>query len=94
MQDRQTSQGQMEETLRTWGEKLDTMKTKADQAGADRKVELDQKIQALTAQRDAMQKKLADLKASSDDAWESMKIGMEGAWHRLNHAFEEAMSKF
>ncbi len=94
MEDRSAYQGQMEAKLQEWGSKLDELKAKADRAGADSKAELNKKIEALGEKRDAMQQKLAELKSSGDDAWESLKAGAESAWDELSAAFEEAKSNF
>jgi uncharacterized coiled-coil DUF342 family protein len=94
MADRKSSQGTMEAQLQEWGAKLDGMKAKADQVGADKKAELNAKIESLAAKRDALAKQLSALKDSSDDAWESLKSGMQDAWQDLGKAFEDAASKF
>ncbi|WP_414578728.1 hypothetical protein [Anabaena sp. CCY 9402-a] len=94
MEDKNAYQGEMEAKLQEWGAKLDAMRTKADQTSADAKAELDKQIKELTTKREAMQQKLTELKASSDDAWESLKAGTQSAWNDLSASFEEAASKF
>jgi len=94
MTKRDVDQGEMEKKLQNWGAKLDEMKAKADQSGADTKAQLEGKIEALTVKRDAMQQRLADLKGSSDEAWHSVKTGLQAAWNDLSDAFEEAATKF
>ncbi len=94
MAKRDIAQGEMEKKLQDWGAKLDEMKAKADQSGADTKAQLEGKIEALTVKRDAMQQQLADLKGSSDEAWQIMKTGLQAAWNDLSDAFEEASTKF
>ncbi len=94
MTERDVAQGEMEKKLQDWGAKLDEMKAKADQSGADTKAQLEGKIEALTVKRDAMQQQLADLKGSSDEAWHIMKTGLQAAWIDLSDAFEEASAKF
>ncbi|MBW4655204.1 MAG: hypothetical protein KME20_19505 [Kaiparowitsia implicata GSE-PSE-MK54-09C] len=94
MTERKAYQGEMEAKLQEWGAKLDAMKAKANESGTDAKAELDQKIKTLTAKREAVQQQLANLKSSSDDAWDSVKAGVQGAWNELSSAFEDAASKF
>lgn len=94
MTERDVTQGEMEKTLQDWGAKLDEMKAKVDQSGADTKAQLEGKIEALTVKREAMQQRLADLKGSSDEAWHSVKAGLQAAWTDLSDAFEEAATKF
>jgi len=84
----------MEKKLQDWGAKLDEMKAKVDQSGADTKAQLEGKIETLTVRRDAMQQRLADLKGSSDEAWHSVKTGLQAAWNDVSEAFEEAAAKF
>ncbi len=93
MSKRDVTQGEMEKKLQDWGAKLDEMKAKADQSGADTKAQLDGKIEALTVKRNAMQQRLADLKGSSDEAWHIMKTGLQAAWNDVSDAFEEASAQ-
>jgi DNA-binding transcriptional MerR regulator len=94
MTERDVAQGEMEKKLQDWGAKLDEMKAKVDQSGADTKAQLEGKIETLTVRRDAMQQRLADLKGSSDEAWHSVKTGLQAAWNDVSEAFEEAAAKF
>lgn len=94
IQKRSTHQGEMESQLKDWGAKLDELKAKADQAGADAEANLNQKIEELTAKRDEMAQNLENLKNSSDEAWESMEAGLKSAWEEIGKSFEEATSKF
>ncbi|TVQ42069.1 MAG: hypothetical protein EA365_16100 [Gloeocapsa sp. DLM2.Bin57] len=94
MEDKNTYQGEMETKLQQLGAQLDTLKAKSDQATADAKAEIDKHIQELTAKQEELKQRLAELKNSSDDAWESLKTGVQTAWDDLSKAFDEAVSKF
>lgn len=91
---RTAHQGEMEAQLQEWGTKLDQLKAKADQAGADAEAHLNQKIEELGTKRDEMAQNLENLKNSSDDAWESIRAGLQSAWQEVNKGFEEATHKF
>ena len=94
MKDRDTYQGEMEAKLRELGAKLDEMKAKADKAGAGVRAEMENQIDVLNAKRLEVQKRLDDLKASSADAWTSLRGGAQHAWEDLSKAVEEAIAKF
>ncbi len=94
MENRQEYQGKMESQLQEWGAKLDEMHAKADQASGDAKQEWTQKIENLKSKRDELQQHLADMKSSSDEAWNSLKTGFQNAWDEFSNSVEEAKSKF
>lgn len=94
MVDRKTKQGQMEETLKDWGAKLDSLKAEADKAGEDAQADLQKRIDYLEERKAEMQENLDKLKQSSDEAWETVVKGFQGAWEELGKSFEEAASKF
>ncbi|AUC59841.1 hypothetical protein AA637_01185 [Cyanobacterium sp. HL-69] len=94
MENREVKQGQMENTLKEWGAKIDSLKAEADKVGEDAQADLQSKIKYLEGKKADMEANLQKLKASSDDAWESVVKGFQGAWEELGTAFEEATSKF
>lgn len=94
LQNRTAQQGKMESQLKDWGSKLDELKAKADQAGADAEANINKKVEELTAKREKMAQNLENLKNSSDEAWESMRAGLQSAWEEISKSFEEATSKF
>lgn len=91
---REAYQGDIEAKLQEWGAKLDQLKAKADTINDDAKAEIDEKINILTIKKENLEIKLAELKSSSGDAWESLKLGFQSAWNELTFAFEDAISKF
>ncbi|MGY6529836.1 MAG: sll1863 family stress response protein [Cyanobacterium sp.] len=94
MENREVKQGQMENTLKEWGAKIDSLKAEADKVGEDAQADLHKKIEYLEGKKAEMEANLQKLKESSDDAWESVVTGFKGAWEELGGAFEEAASKF
>jgi len=75
--------------------KLDELDTKhkalekrASEAKGDAKKDLDEKVKASKAKRDAAAKKLDELKEASHDRWEKIKDGVENAFEDLKKATE------
>ena len=50
-------------------------------------------LEALKQREEGVEKQLAALKAASDDAWETMKVGFDIAWADLKSAGKEAATK-
>ncbi|MDO9116565.1 MAG: hypothetical protein Q7U39_01290 [Nitrospira sp.] len=82
----------MEAQLREWSARIGQWKAKADQAEAGAKIEYDKQINEVRAKVDAAEVKLHELKASSGDAWETLKGGVERAWTDLKTAVNGAQS--
>lgn len=94
MSQKQAYQEKMEAQLKEWGAKIDELKAKAEKAEADAKLEYHKRIDGLQAKRNAVEAKLAEVKASGEEAWENLKDGAERAWNELRSAVNEAASKF
>ncbi|MFO8240340.1 MAG: hypothetical protein R6T90_05005 [Dissulfuribacterales bacterium] len=95
----------MTEKRKAFEEKLDAqikelsaqmalLKTKADKAKAEAKIEYYTTIEALHHKRDIAKAKLHELKTSGEDAWDNLKAGTEKAWDEFKSAFHAAASKF
>ncbi len=67
---------------------------KADQAQADAKVKYQEEIKKLKAKLNETQGRLHQVKASSGEAWETLKDGTEKAWGELRGALDGALAKF
>ena len=94
MTDKQTYIEKAEARMKQWDAEIDALKAKAQEAGADAKIEASERLEELKSQREAASQKLNELKASGDAAWEDTKDGFEGAWSRLSTALEKAQSRF
>lgn len=90
---RKAYQGKMEEQLRQIGAKLDGLIQKGIDAKADAKTEVDRQAKALRAKYEDAQKKLQQVKESSDEAWEGFKHGADKAWGELKTAWDAAAAK-
>jgi chromosome segregation ATPase len=84
----------LEEQLKEWGVDLQKLKSRANQAKADAKTEIDREISTLRAKLNEAQKKLVELKTAGDAASVEMRKGVENAWVEMKKAFESATAKF
>ncbi len=87
--DEELYQQKAQATLDGWKADLEKLKSKASGASADAQLELNEKIRELQPQIEAAQAKLAELESSGDEAWESVKEGVESAWSSLRSAFND-----
>jgi predicted nucleic acid-binding Zn-ribbon protein len=94
MNDKQAYQNNMETRFREVGAKIDQLQARSEQATADVKADLNERIQNLEAKRQLMLERLQELKSSGEEAWENLKTGVQAAWDDLSSAVEEAASKF
>lgn len=84
----------LEAQLNEWQAKIDLLKARAERAEADSRIAYHEQIEALQKRREEMQSRLADLRASSEDAWAEIKDGTESAWKALDAAFSRALERF
>lgn len=74
--------------------KILEFKAHAKIAVADARIQAHGTIQDLERKVDHTKERLAELNASSDDAWDSIKSGVEKAWGDLRTTFGEAKERF
>ena len=84
----------LEAQLKEWKTDIDKMKAKADKADAEAKLEYYKQIEDLRTQQEAAQKKLTELKAAGESAWEDLKSGIDLAWTSLGESIKSARSRF
>lgn len=86
---RRKQQAQLEE----WKADLDKLKAKAAQEEAEAQLSLSEQVKTLEIRIEEQQANLTKLAEASDDAWESVKEGMETGWDALKSAFSDAAAK-
>ena len=91
---KESYQQKLQAHLDDWSADIDKLKARADEAEADTKLEYYKKVAELKEQRAAAKKKLTELMAASDDAWEDLKTGTESAWLALGESVKTATSRF
>jgi len=94
MKSREEYIDKMAAQLKEWSAKIDELESKARVAKADAKSGYENQIKQLKDQRDAAKQKLQDLKGSSTEAWDALKVGTETAWAELQKAVTAAKEKF
>lgn len=94
MNDKELYQQKKQAQLDEWQAELDKLKAKTSGASADKQLELNKDIEALEAKIEDGRTKLAEIEQASDDAWESIKDGVESAWDSLKSGFSDAADKF
>lgn len=87
---RQKMEGKLEEERA----RLDVLRAKAKQAVADGKIMAYEELVDAEAKLESAKTRLKELGAASEDAFEELKTGVEGAWASLKSAGERAVEKF
>ncbi|MDI5983371.1 coiled coil domain-containing protein [Halomonas sp. M4R5S39] len=94
MTNREAYEQKLQAKLDEWQAEVDRLRARAKGAEADARIEYQEEIDRLEAQRNEARQKLAELQRASDDAWEDVKAGVERAWDSLNEAIKSARSRF
>lgn len=71
-----------------------TLQAKAERAGAKGKAELNAMIAELQQKKEAARRHFEELKASSAEAWQDLKVAMETAMKDLERGYEQARARF
>lgn len=72
---------------------IDRFEAKARVAKAEGKIRIARELSALRSKRDAARTRLAEIRAASGDAWETLKQGAEEAWSVLSDAARDAVQR-
>lgn len=92
--DREQALNAMKRRLDQWGAELEALEARAESAGATGRAELKGAVATLKQQRTQAATELDRLRASTDDAFDDMRRGLEKAWDRLGDAFQDAKRRF
>ncbi len=74
--------------------KLAEFKAQAKSSAADARIKNAEQVDELEQKINATKSKLKELDEASDDGWEQLKAGVEGAWGALSSAIRNAAAKF
>ena len=80
--------------LNEWNAQIALLRTKAENARASAKIHYYKNIDDLEEKLNAAKKKLRELKAAGEEAWDGLKTGAEKAWADAKAALHDAISKF
>jgi len=94
MGDKEILEEKYEAKLEEWRADLDKLKAKAEQASADSKIALQERIDDLEKKRDEAAVKLAELRDNSGDAASEVWQGFERSFEELGRGFKAAYEKF
>jgi len=94
MSDKELYQQKRQAQLDEWEAEVDKLKARASGASADAQLELNKQIDGLEGKIEQGKAKLAEIEGASEDAWESIKEGVDGAWDSMKSAFSDAAAKF
>ena len=94
MNERELYQQKLEAQIDEWQAEIDQLKAKTSGASADAQLDLNKQVDQLQSKVDQGKDKLSELAAASDDAWESVKDGVESAWGSLGSALRDAADQF
>ncbi len=84
----------LDEQLKEWSIKIADLKIKAELAEANLRVEYIKQVEMLRVKKEEAEIKLDELKKAGDDAWETLKSGVDKAASELKYAINSAISKF
>jgi SMC interacting uncharacterized protein involved in chromosome segregation len=94
MKNREEYIDKMTAQLKEWSRKIDELEFRARAAKADAGITYENRIKDMKTKREAVAKRLQELKGAGNEAWEAMTAGVEAAWDEFKHAFTEAKDKF
>lgn len=93
MTDKELYQQKRQAQLDEWKAEAGKLKAKASGASADAQLELNKQIRTLEDKIEQGRARLDKIADASDDAWESMKKGVDSAWDSIASAFSDAAKK-
>jgi multidrug resistance efflux pump len=91
---REAYEEMLDAQVKEWNAQIELLKTKADKARAEVKIEYYKTIEALQHKQNDAKAKLQELKTAGDEAWEDLKTGAEKAWAEVKAAYHDASSRF
>jgi hypothetical protein len=89
MRERELYQKERAAELDQWRAEMDRRAAWARNAGSDAQLEANRRIEALKEKLEAARTKLAELEEANDDAWHSIREGVDSAWDPLKSVFGE-----
>lgn len=84
----------MQAQVKELSAKIEQWQAKADQAEAHAKMEYQKHLEALREKEAVLRAKVQEAQQSKDEAWETLKSGVDRAWNDLKTAIQETATKF
>ncbi len=85
---------QLEAQLDKYDAQINELKARAKKADAERRIELNRKLDELDSLRESAGRKLEEVKSAGADAWDDLRTSAEGAWKSLRLGIESATDRF
>lgn len=93
MESREFYKEKIESQLAKWKTSIERMKTRIERAEVDAKAKLYEQLDGLQGKRAKAEKLLADISATSQQAWDEIKSGVEHGWRDLSRTAKKTMDK-
>ena len=94
MESKEAYKSKMDAQLKEWSMKIAQLKSKAEVAETTIKAECLRQVDALRVKSEEAHAKLEELKKAGDEAWDTLKAGVEKAASELKDAINNVVSKF
>ncbi len=94
MNEKELYQQKKQAQLDEWRAEIEKFKAMASRASAEGKLELNNQIKKMEGKFEEGKARLAEIAKSGDEAWNSIKEGLDTSWSSLKDSFSEAKSKF
>jgi TolA-binding protein len=93
-QTKEEFQNKLEAQLKQSDAEIAKLREKGRELKDEAKADWERKMADLETKRDAARAKLAEIGASSAEAWKEVQKGAQAAWDELDQAFREASQEF
>jgi hypothetical protein len=80
--------------IKEWEAKIDLLKARGDKATAGEKIDMIKAVEKLQAEKNVVQKKIAEMMDSGGDVWEKLKDGIEKSMEDMKKSIDKTMEKF
>lgn len=80
--------------LDEWNAEIDRLAGLKDQVEEESRAELQTQIDSLKQKRTGIEQQIREITATSAEAWDDMKSGLDLAWEAMNSAVQSAVSRF
>lgn len=84
----------MHARLLQWDAEVKVLEARLMEAKADKKIEYQDEIGDLKAEISKAKAELKKLSDAGEEAWQSLKVGLDDAWDSIADGFRNARSKF
>jgi hypothetical protein len=80
--------------MEEWNAEIDRLEARADRSGADVQLRYYEEVKKLRALQEEARRKLEELEAAGDDAWEGLRNDVENAANAVERAVNIAGTRF